>query len=462
MPDVMIRRRPALSGLLFLYAFLRQVTLISSIGVNRSIDDTLGDSVTGDRPTYLPDTLGVWEDNTCLDCALVPPTSNAFDGTYTAATYNPDLKNISISFAFTGTAIYVYFILANNPDPGISASTAANFTLDGNLVSTFTHSPDSSSSAPDFYFNNSALAFSKTSLKNVTHQMVISTSGLNSNYYLNFDYALYTFQNPSTATSSTSSSSSATSSTTGASTSLQSDSKSVPTGAIAGGVVGGVAVVTIICAVWFFCLRRKKKKADEYHHDDPNTVLQSEIDPFILPPAPMSDAYTLPDNSFSPPSTFRTSTALLKRSATGTTEAVPHTSTTINLLPSDSKAAIRRQRQQELERQMQQIGDEIKDLQIEAEERNAGRDGMSTMMSPTSGQSRAPLSATRSSRPVRSPRSPYGNEDVSQLKAQIQAMSEHIAYLQDQQNSAWAQGLSDEPPPGYSPGPVDGHAVLTV
>ncbi|KAJ3980287.1 hypothetical protein F5890DRAFT_1477851 [Lentinula detonsa] len=463
MPDVMIRRRPVLSGLLFLYAFLRQVTLVSSIGVNRSIDDTLGDSVTGDRPTYLPDTLGVWEDNTCLDCALVPPTSNAFDGTYTAATYNPDLKNISISFAFTGTAIYVYFILANHPDPGISASTAANFTLDGNLVSTFTHSPDSSSSAPDFYFNDSALAFSKTSLKNVTHQMVISTSGLNSDYYLNFDYALYTFQNPSTATSSTSSSSSATSSTTGASTSLQSDSKSVSVGAIAGGVIGGVAVVAIICAVWFFCLRRKKKKADEYHHDDPNTVLQSEIDPFILPPAPMSDAYTSPDNSFSPPSTFRTSAALLKRSATGTTEAVPHTSTTINLLPSsDSKAAIRRQRQQELERQMQQIGDEIKDLQIEAEERNTGRDGMSMMMSPTSGQSRAPLSATRSSGPVRSPRSPYGKEDVSQLKAQIQAMSEHIAYLQDQQNSAWAQGLSDEPPPGYSPGPVDGHAVLTV
>ncbi|KAJ3993791.1 hypothetical protein F5050DRAFT_1810195 [Lentinula boryana] len=454
MPDVMIRRRPALPGLLFLYAFLRQVTLVSSIGVNRSIDDTLGDSVTGDRPTYLPDTLGVWEDNTCLDCALAPNTSKAFDGTYTAATYNPDLKNISISFAFTGTAIYVYFILANNPDPGISASTAANFTLDGNLVSTFTHSPDSSSSAPDFYFNDSALAFSKTSMKNATHQMVISTSGLNSNYYLNFDYALYTFQKPSTATSS---SSSATSSTTGASASLQSDSKTVSAGAIAGGVIGGVAVVA--SAVWFFCLRHKKKKTDD-HHDDPNTVLQSEIDPFILPPAPMSDAYTLPDSSFRPPSTFHTSTAQLNRSATGTSEAVPHTSSTLNLLPLDSKAAIRRQRQQELERQMQQIGDEIKDLQIEAAERNAGRDGMSTMISPTSGQSRASLSATRS-RPVRSPRSSYGTDDVSQLKAQIQAMSEHIAYLQDQQNSAWAQGLSDEPPPGYSPGPVDGQAVLS-
>ncbi|KAJ3766452.1 hypothetical protein FB446DRAFT_794101 [Lentinula raphanica] len=50
-----------------------------------------------------------------------------------------------------------------------------------------------------------------------------------------------------------------------------------------------------------------------------------------------------------------------------------------------------------------------------------------------------------------------GKEDVSQLKAQIQAMSEHIAFLQDQQNeSAWAQGLSDEPPLGYTPTVVNG------
>lgn len=107
---------------------------------------------------------------------------------------------------------------------------------------------------------------------------------------------------------------------------------------------------------------------------------------------------------------------------------------------------------------MQQISDEIKDLQIEAAERNDGRDP--TMSSSISAPGRA-LSSVARSRSMRSPRSADGKEDVSQLKAQIQAMSEHIAYLQDQQNSAWAQGLSDEPPPGYSPGPVDGHAVIS-
>lgn len=145
-------------------------------------------------------------------CALQPPISSAFGGTYTAATYNPGLQNISITFDFTGsrknfshflfiklirfiilgTAIYVYFILANNPAPGITATTAANFTLNGSLVGTFNHSPNTSTSAPDFQFNQSALAFSKAGLKNVTHQMVISTSGLSEDVWVNFDYALYT------------------------------------------------------------------------------------------------------------------------------------------------------------------------------------------------------------------------------------------------------------------------------
>ncbi|KAJ3770466.1 hypothetical protein FB446DRAFT_744175 [Lentinula raphanica] len=476
MPNVMTRPHPAvplfLTNIFLLCAYLCQIQLVSAVGVNRSIDDTLGDSVTGDRPTYLPGTSGVWEDNTCAGCALAPATAKAFDGTYTAATYNPNLNNISISFDFTGTAIYVFFILANNPDPGVSASTAANFTLDGNLVSTFNHSPNSSSSAPNFYFNDSALAFSKTGMKNISHQMVISTSGLNSNYYLNFDYALYTFQNLGTSTVS---SSSATSSPTDDSTSGQSDSKPVSVGAIVGGVIGGLAAVAIIGAAWFFCFRRNKK-TDQYAHDDPNTVFQREIDPFILPPPPpitSSDASsTIPGSSSGPPSTFRTSTALLQSTRTGMSEGVPRTTSTLHpsAYPLDSKAAIRRQRQQELERQMQQINDEIRDLQIEAAERNAGRsDGtVSTMiMSPTgtgtgsvpSSGSQAGSSVTRS-RTLRSPRSPDGKEDVSQLKAQIQAMSEHIAFLQDQQNSAWAQGLSDEPPPGYTPTVVDGQSVI--
>ncbi|KIK61852.1 hypothetical protein GYMLUDRAFT_165570 [Collybiopsis luxurians FD-317 M1] len=179
-----------LPGVLVALVSLPNFPLVFGEAVNRSIDDTLGDSVTGQRPSYLP-TTGVWEDDLCKTCALQPPASSAFAGTYTAATYNPGLKNISITFEFTGTAIYVFFILANAPAPGVTATTAADFLLDGFIAGSFTHSPNAS--ALLFQFNESALAFSKTGLENATHQMVITTAGFGQDIYVNFDYALYTF-----------------------------------------------------------------------------------------------------------------------------------------------------------------------------------------------------------------------------------------------------------------------------
>jgi hypothetical protein len=69
--------------------------------VNRTIDDTFGDSVTGQTPVYLPTTP--WAGPSCTTCAIVPNKSLAFDGTWTAATYNPNLfNNMNITFSFTG------------------------------------------------------------------------------------------------------------------------------------------------------------------------------------------------------------------------------------------------------------------------------------------------------------------------------------------------------------------------
>lgn len=73
-----------------------------AVEVNRTIDDTTGDSVTGRRPMYLPQTVGVWEDATCKGCAIQPDRARAFKGTWTAATYNPDLKSMSVELAFKG------------------------------------------------------------------------------------------------------------------------------------------------------------------------------------------------------------------------------------------------------------------------------------------------------------------------------------------------------------------------
>lgn len=86
----------------FLCYLIATAQIAFAAQVNRSIDDTYGDSVTGDRPTYLPTTGGVWADATCQGCAIQPNPSLAFDGSWTASTYHPALNEISFQFQFTG------------------------------------------------------------------------------------------------------------------------------------------------------------------------------------------------------------------------------------------------------------------------------------------------------------------------------------------------------------------------
>lgn len=83
-----------------LVLFLASSTTRAAL-VNRTIDDTFGDSVTGQRPVYLP--TSPWAGSNCTTCAIVPNKALAFDGTWTAATYNPNFfNNMNITFSFTG------------------------------------------------------------------------------------------------------------------------------------------------------------------------------------------------------------------------------------------------------------------------------------------------------------------------------------------------------------------------
>ncbi|KAJ3840529.1 hypothetical protein F5878DRAFT_708729 [Lentinula raphanica] len=515
-----------LPGALFSLSLLLNFAPVAfGAAVNRTIDDTLGDSVTGQRPTFLPSTSGVWEDQTCAGCALQPPTAKAFGGTYTAATYNPGLKNISITFDFTGTAVYIFFILANNPDPGITATTAANFTLDGSLVGSFNHTPNSNAS--DFQFNGSALAFSKAGLKNSTHQMVISTSGLDDNVWVNFDYALYTFQEAAEISSSSSTStknspepSASTSTVSRVSSSNSLSSKHL--GYIVGGAVGGLAVLGALFGLLFICYRRRRKRNQlrrldshvnsdvESGRKDPGHQPRTHLDPYLQPPQPppltfgplsgyrqddtSRQSSTIPETprpigsttvdsvndsdprtdvesmrTPSPQYQYRSVLSTLPSGrivlAPGTTEdlhAPPLLSATTSEFlsttvaaslthnPPSEKSELRRIRQQELERQMREINEEIEELKNEAAERSefssnpysssdsTSRTGASIRKKPTLRNGRGYTDMEKA-------------ESVSELKAQIQQMSEQITLLQSQQDSPWAQGLSDEPPPGYTP-----------
>src|ERR1700678_1782214 len=68
--------------------FLLFHSLVLGRAINSTIDDSFGDSQTGQQVTYLPSN-GTWDNETCVGCALQPDINLAFDKTYTAATRTP-------------------------------------------------------------------------------------------------------------------------------------------------------------------------------------------------------------------------------------------------------------------------------------------------------------------------------------------------------------------------------------
>ncbi|KAF5388956.1 hypothetical protein D9757_005058 [Collybiopsis confluens] len=395
-------------------------TVALSRAANRSIDDTLGDSVTGQKPLFLPLTQGVWADATCGSiCAIRPPTQDAFDQTYTAATYNPTLGSISIVLSFTGTAIYVFFILANAPASGVAATTTANFTLDGLFRATYDHSPDPN--APAFQFNESALAFSQSGLENGTHSLLISTSGLNESIFVNFDYALYTFEEEDDTPAPSFSSTGLSSATGSPATSNTSKHSALNTGAIVGGIIGGVIALCALTAVMFICYRQRRRKL---HRDEAPAIIELEY-PYIS------------GSSISPPSpkpsmTYRFPNALTSRTIASSSPA-----------PGTPEAELHQIRQQELQRQMRAIQEEMEELQNEARlgDQQRGSQGANNNSSELALYSQAGLPIPSRSSKFRRNRSTNETVDVQRLKDQIRAMTEQLEFLQSQQN---------EPPPGYS------------
>ena len=86
----------------FVCLSLAWCSVLSQTLTNRTIDDTFWDLLTGTRPIYVPSTGGVWKDAVCVGCAIIPDPSEAFEGTWTAATYNKDIPEVSVEFTFTG------------------------------------------------------------------------------------------------------------------------------------------------------------------------------------------------------------------------------------------------------------------------------------------------------------------------------------------------------------------------
>ena len=88
----------------------------------------------------------------------------------------------------SGTAIWVYLILANNASTGVTIFTNASFELDGKLVHVYNHIPDPSQGP--YLYNVSA--FQQSNLEIAEHTLVMTAVQGSQPSLLLFDYAVYT------------------------------------------------------------------------------------------------------------------------------------------------------------------------------------------------------------------------------------------------------------------------------
>ncbi|OSD00906.1 hypothetical protein PYCCODRAFT_649257 [Trametes coccinea BRFM310] len=183
----------------FIRSFTYLVALsrsVFSLSVNRTIDDEKGDSVTGVVPSYSP--VGSWsQGSTCSGCFIHLDASQTFQGTWHDTTHTPgDPEPRVITAQFTGTAVYVYNVLANTV-LYTTTFTSITFTLDGENVGQFVHVPTEST---DFQYD--VPVFASDNLPNGDHTIVIEANGATNSSLVLFDYIVYTFEDDPITTSS--------------------------------------------------------------------------------------------------------------------------------------------------------------------------------------------------------------------------------------------------------------------
>ncbi|KAL0946546.1 hypothetical protein HGRIS_012751 [Hohenbuehelia grisea] len=490
---------------LFYLVFLR---FSSAASTNRTIDDTNGDSITGIKPVYLPTTTGVWKNAGCGHCAVTPDKLKAFQGTWTSATYNPGLNNISVNFNFEGTAIYIFFILANNVAPGITTKTTANFMLDGVPAGSYLHTPNSSS---DLTYNE--LAFTKQGLLNKNHSFGIVTTG-SENILVTFDYAMYTFVDQQVPASSPGSSTRSTLSETRSSTPSnpsRSGSSSRTSSRIAiASIVVPVIFIIIGIIVFFKCHRRGARARMVFpvpnsdaaaptvrirsHPSRVNLVSQGDpSDPgsmeqgwsqrrfigdhvtslpsgeIVMSPGVVDSVELASNRSHSPPITETLHSLSILNSQHPPLAPSPSPSSPNNgsLPPSDPVETPNRPEPTQLSQavlvappmppsfppseksDLHRVVTQRQIRQAQLEQRMEDiRQGIEVVRR-HSGLTMNSSADTTSSQQALS----QGGDDevVKALREQINMMQRQIEVLQEQQQSEWAMGLTDDPPPMYSP-----------
>lgn len=360
---------------------------------------------------------------------------------------------------FNGTAIYVFFTLVNYQGDGVTTLTSANFSIDGEPPSaTFTYTPNMTSNAVLY----KALVFSQTGLPNTLHELNISTTG-NVSMYLNFDYAIYTTDDDTVLVSSSTMSVSSTnritqqsSTSTAVQKSTTANSAKTLVGAIVGGIAGGIAIFVFV--IFLLSCWHRRRNPDALQRDggngDPASLtrslnigrgppavsaprmaqLQSQIrskPPIVAPQSNQTGSNSgYSGQGGAGPShwdgsrkflgnintTGVTSNGMLRSGHEDHHNSHPNTQ-------EQTREEVRHERQEELDYRLRVVQREMEQV-------------------------------TESTLTLRRQRTltHTGEEvSVSDMRMEVMLMREQIALLRSQQRSAWALGLSDDPPPGYTP-----------
>ena len=236
-----------------------------------------------------------------------------------------------------------------------------------------------------------------------------------------------------------------------------------PVGAIVGGIAGGITLLALVIFLGF-CWRRRRSHAPEllitqFNDGGGSSAVSASGMPYTqplavhkkssMPPvtvsgntdnqANMPDNYqTLPSGEvvLSPPGSQQLPSSKALPSSTSNSNVLDTSSNNGSaspLLPSSLNVAgtreeVRRARQQDLDNRLRVVQHNI--LQLEE---SSARGRSVSLRRQTSGAAEEEM-----------------HMSMPDIQEAIQSMREQIGVLRRQQQSAWALGLSDDPPPGYT------------
>ncbi|EJD35751.1 hypothetical protein AURDEDRAFT_175145 [Auricularia subglabra TFB-10046 SS5] len=225
---------------------------------NVTIDDALGDTLTGEKPRY--DGLD-WRPRgagapPCDVCTTNPDAGQIVNGTWHDQSTFVGNKAATITLIFDGTAIYVYCILINGVANAFS-TTRLSFYLDESSSASgdFLHEEDA---RQDQYLYNQ-LVFSRGGLAPGNHSLVVANRADNTGSLVLFDYAVYTTDDSPSPISPPTTPTPTSPVGAGTDTARPSNIR-----AIVGGSVGGGMVTLLLLAIAFQVYVWRRATADSH------------------------------------------------------------------------------------------------------------------------------------------------------------------------------------------------------